>query len=111
MRKHTFKWSPARIIAGAFGSISFIGSILLYLPWAHMPGQEYNICRCLVYCGQRFMCDRLIYCRYSNGFQPFWAGDLGDADTGRGAWRFYHGSRRTAYAWTESRDTAKKSDS
>lgn len=40
MRRHMFRWSPARIIAGAFGSISFIGSILLYLPWGHMPGQS-----------------------------------------------------------------------
>lgn len=40
MRRHMFRWSPARIITGAFGSISFIGSILLYLPWGHMPGQS-----------------------------------------------------------------------
>lgn len=40
MKRQIFKWSPARIIAGAFAGISFIGSVLLYLPLSHVPGQE-----------------------------------------------------------------------
>lgn len=40
MGRYIFRWSPARIVATAFFSVSFIGSILLYLPMSHMPGVE-----------------------------------------------------------------------
>lgn len=40
MGRYIFRWSPARIVATAFFSVSFIGSILLYLPMSHMPGME-----------------------------------------------------------------------
>lgn len=40
MRRYIFRWSPARIIASAFGVFGVIGSILLYLPISHMPDQE-----------------------------------------------------------------------
>lgn len=40
MGRYIFRWSPARIVATAFFSASFAGSILLYLPVSHMPGVE-----------------------------------------------------------------------
>lgn len=40
MGRYIFRWSPARIVATAFFSVSFAGSILLYLPVSHMPGVE-----------------------------------------------------------------------
>ena len=40
MGRYIFRWSPARIVATAFFSVSFVGSILLYLPVSHMPGVE-----------------------------------------------------------------------
>lgn len=52
MRRHMFRWSPARIIAGAFGSISFIGSIYIAVSSLGAYARtKYNLCRCFVYCG------------------------------------------------------------
>lgn len=111
MRRHMFRWSPARIIAGAFGSISFIGSILLYLPWGHMPGQSITYVDALYTAVSALCVTGLSIVDTAAVFNPFGQAILAVLIQVGGAWRFYHGSRRTAYAWTKSRDTAKKSDS